>query len=60
VLGRKRAFADPQAIERCRSMLQNVIPITRFLVPPIGFAVLPKPVLPLPDPSPAPPNSGWG
>jgi hypothetical protein len=44
----KRAFADPSDLERCRSLLQNVVPNTRFLVRPIGFAVLPNPVLPLP------------
>lgn len=53
----KRAFASAEDIVRCRSMLQNLIPTTRFLVPPIGFAVLPTSVLPLPEPSPVLPNS---
>lgn len=45
----KRAFAHPADLERCRSLLQNVVQNTRFLVRPIGFAVLPHPALPLPD-----------
>jgi len=44
----KRAFAHPADLDRCRSLLQNVISQTDFLVRPIGFEVLPKPVLPLP------------
>jgi hypothetical protein len=54
----KRAFADPADIEHCRSLLQNRVPHTRFLVRPMGFAVLPKPAIPLPelpgDSSPSP------
>lgn len=54
----KRAFMGPAELERCRSLLQNVVPNTRFLVKPIGFAVVPVPVLPLPglppQASPAP------
>ncbi|HEY2586821.1 MAG TPA: YcxB family protein [Tepidisphaeraceae bacterium] len=45
----KRAFAHPADLERCRSLLQNAVPKTRFLVRPVGFAVLPHPVLPLPE-----------
>jgi hypothetical protein len=40
----KRAFADPADLGRCRSLLQNVVPNTQFLVRPVGFAVLPPPV----------------
>jgi hypothetical protein len=43
----KRAFADPLDVDHCRALLQNVIPQTSFLVLPGGFAVLPKPVIPL-------------
>lgn len=42
----KRAFDETAEVERCRALLQNVIPKTTFLVRPGGFAVLPKPVLP--------------
>lgn len=45
----KRIFPDPVDLERCRSLLQNVIASTQFLATPVGFAVLPKPVLPLPE-----------
>lgn len=54
----KRAFADPSELERCRSLLQNVVSNTRFLVKPIGFAVLPRPVLPLPEYDAALPGGG--
>jgi hypothetical protein len=44
----KRAFADTTEVEACRSLLQNKIADTKFLVLPSGFAVLPKSVIPLP------------
>jgi hypothetical protein len=43
----KRAFVDSAEVERCRALLQNMIPNISFLVQPSGFAVLPKPVIPV-------------
>lgn len=45
----KRVFTHPSDLEQCRSLLQNVVPNTRFLVKPVGFAVIPNPVRPLPQ-----------
>lgn len=43
----KRGFRDEAAIEQARALLQNKIPNTSFLVRPIGFSVVPRPVIPL-------------
>ena len=43
----KRAFNDASEIDRARALIQNKISDSRFLVQPGGFAVLPKPVMPV-------------
>ena len=43
----KRAFSDESEIDRARALIQNKIADSRFLVQPGGFAVVPKPVVPV-------------
>jgi hypothetical protein len=43
----KRAFRDSSEIAQARAILQNAVKHTSFLVDPVGFAVLPRPVLPV-------------
>jgi hypothetical protein len=43
----KRAFGDADEIDRARALIQNNISYCRFLVIPGGFAVVPKPVVPV-------------
>lgn len=44
----KRAFADPLDADRARGLIQNMVPQSSFLSKPGGFAVIPKPAIPLP------------
>jgi len=44
----KRAFADPLDADRTRGLIQNMVPQTTFLTRPGGFAVVPRPAIPLP------------
>jgi hypothetical protein len=43
----KRAFTDEGEIDRARALIQKKITDSQFLVQPGGFAVLPKPVVPV-------------
>lgn len=43
----KRAFPDELSVQQCRAMLANALPHVQFLAQPCGFAVLPKPVIPI-------------
>jgi len=43
----KRAIPDDAAVQQVRALLQNKIRNVSFLAAPSGFAVLPKPVLPV-------------
>lgn len=45
----KRAFTSEAEIQACRSLIQSMVPNVQFLVRPIGFEVIPQPVLPLPE-----------
>lgn len=44
----KRAFADLLDADQARGLIQNMVAQTTFLTRPGGFAVVPKPAIPLP------------